>query len=57
MNQYWNYNPINEVNTIVGYNPQYSILIKNPGCPKQVLCVRKDFNFQNWKILRYMEIF
>ena len=32
-----NYNPINEVNTIVGYNPQYSILIKNPGCPKQVL--------------------
>ena len=57
MNQYWNYNPINEVNTIVGYNPQYSILIKNPGCPKQVLCVRKDFNFQNWKILRYMEKF
>ena len=45
MNQYWNYNPIIEVNTIVGYNPQNSILIKNPGCPKQALC-QEDLNFQ-----------
>ena len=37
----------NEENTIVGYNPLFSILIKNPGCPKQVLSVlEKNSNFK-----------